>query len=668
MTRTVFTRLVLGLAALAAGAAQPAAAQSQSGYAGHGAESVPREKLAKYAPPPLPPAVTRRIQTMLDVRGAALGTLSPDGRRLYFTWGITGTPNVWRLDGPKSFPVQMTGGEDPTRIAGITRDGRTLILSRDVGGQEDPGLYLQPADGGPLKVVQHKKGTRAGLAFVTEDSKSLYFLANDIKPDSYAIYRYDLATGQRELVFDQPGLWSVVDKRGTGAGLKLLLSKATGALSREYAEFDVASKTLTPLFGQGERTEYRAAYAPAEGELFVLTNKLGDFRRLYRWKPGGELVPVTPEMKMDVSGFGIDEARTRLYVSVNDRGYERLRVHDARTLAEQPLPVPAEAAAVGLGDLTPDGRFAVIGVDSGKAPRTSFVFDWQTGTLAEWALATAPEVDVTKFAVARLDSYTARDGTAIPMFVRYPARCAPEAAPAEPCPVVVEFHGGPEGQATPGFSGFAQLFVDAGFIFVEPNVRGSDGYGKAWLDADNGPKRLDVITDIEDAGRAVRARFTRNGKAPRVAITGGSYGGYSVLMGMTMFGGTYDVGVSIVGISNLATFLKNTAPYRRALRASEYGDPDKDAEALRKLSPTTYLDRVKAPLLIIQGVDDPRVPAGESIQMQEALEARNVPSKLILLEGEGHGAARRGGQVLMIGHMLRFLEEHLAPKAGAPTN
>ena len=124
-----------------------------------------------------------------------------------------------------------------------------------------------------------------------------------------------------------------------------------------------------------------------------------------------------------------------------------------------------------------------------------------------------------------------------------------------------------------------------------------------------------------------------------------------------MFAGTYDAGVSMVGISNLQTFLQNTAPYRRKLRASEYGDPEKDAEALKKLSPVTYIDRVKSPLLMIQGLDDPRVPAGESIQMQEALEKRGVQSRLVLVEGEGHGAARRGGQVIMIGNMLRFLEE-----------
>ncbi len=667
MTR-ITLRALAGAAIVAAGAG-PAIAQTQGGYSGHGADSVSKEKIAKYAPPPLPAEVTRRIQTMLDVRGAALGTISPDGKRIFFTWSITGTPNIWRLDGPKSFPVQMTGGEDPTRVAGITPDGRTLIVSRDVGGQEDPGLYVQSSEGGPLTVIHHKKATRAAYFFTTADSKVVYFGTNDIKPDSFAIYRYDLASKTRELVFDQPGLWFVTDHRGDGGALTLLLSKATGAASREYIEYNVATKAVTPLLGQNERVEYRMAYSPVAGEFFVLTNKLGDFRRLYKWKPGGELAPLTAEMAMDVSGFDLDEARSKLYLSVNDRGYEKLQVFDARTMAAIKAPVPDEAAAVGVGSISRDGRFAVVGVDSGKAPRTSFVIDWQSGKLTEWALATAPEVDVTKFAAPRLDSYTTRDGTKIPMFIRYPAACAPEAPPAaEPCPIVVEFHGGPEAQATPGFSGRIQLLVDAGFIVAEPNVRGSDGYGKTWLDADNGPKRLDVISDIDDAGKALRARFTRNGKAPKVAVTGGSYGGYSVFMAMTMFAGTYDVGVSIVGISNLATFLKNTAPYRRALRASEYGDPEKDADALKKLSPSTYLDRVRAPLLIIQGLDDPRVPAGEAIQMQEALEARGVASKLILLEGEGHGAARRGGQVVMAGHMLRFLEEHLRGSATPPTN
>src|SRR5262249_48828324 len=158
----------------------------------------------------------------------------------------------------------------------------------------------------------------------------------------------------------------------------------------------------------------------------------------------------------------------------------------------------------------------------------------------------------------------------IPMFVRRPAACANA---DRPCPVIVHFHGGPEGQSRPGFSPILQFFVDAGFIIVEPNVRGSSGYGRTWLDSDNGAKRLQVITDLEDAAIHVKRAFARNGVAPRVGVFGGSYGGYATLMSMTRFAGAFDAGVSNVGIANLVTFLQNTAAYRRALRVSEYGDP-----------------------------------------------------------------------------------------------
>ncbi|MCL2450264.1 MAG: prolyl oligopeptidase family serine peptidase, partial [Polyangiaceae bacterium] len=258
-----------------------------------------------------------------------------------------------------------------------------------------------------------------------------------------------------------------------------------------------------------------------------------------------------------------------------------------------------------------------------------------------------------------LETYVARDGTKIPVFVRRPPSCG-----AEPCPVVVAFHGGPEGQARPGFSVGPQMFVEAGFVIAEPNVRGSDGYGKRWLHADDGPKRLEVIGDIEDAAQWARTRFSVGGKAPAVGVYGGSYGGYSVLMAMTRFAGAYDAGVDIVGISDLRTFLRNTAPYRRTLRISEYGDPDRDADALAKLSPMTYVDRVKAPLLIVQGATDPRVPAGEAIQIHDAIEKKGVPSDLMIFADEGHGARKRENRVLMLGHAIDFFREHLG---GAPS-
>lgn len=646
------------LSAMAAGAApasapaRPAAAP-RSNYSGHGAHSVDPAILAKFAPTQLPPEVSRRIQSMLDVRSPGAGMLTPDGKQLFFSWGVTGTTQVWRIDGPQHFPTQLTGGEDRTGLEDISPDGSYVLLSRDRNGEENPGLYWMDIKGGPLHVIQHLPNVQTFLEFVSDDGNSIFFRSNDVKPDAFTIYRYDRKRGTREAVFQQDGLWSVSDFQKD----RLLLAKALGSDHIEYYEYSLATKALTPLFGQNEREEYAAMYGAAPGELLVQTNKLGNFRRLYRWKQGGTLVPVTPEMPHDVDSFTIDHARKRILFQVNEDGYTRLDALDARTFKALHLPKLPAADHVVVASVSRDGRYATLGVSSGTQPVVTYVLDWNGGKLTQWQQPSAPEVDLATFVPATLESYPARDGTRIPMFVRRPKQCSPA-----PCPVVVMFHGGPEGQATPGFSPIKQLFVDAGFVLVEPNVRGSEGYGKAWLHSDDGPKRLNVITDIEDASRYVRKAFAANGVAPRVGIFGGSYGGYSTLVGMTLFAGSYDAGVEIVGMSNLVTFLENTAPYRRPLRISEYGDPVKDREALTRLSPITYVDQVKAPLMLIQGASDPRVPVGEAVQIHDALAAKHLDAPLVIFPDEGHGAQKRGNVVEQYGLALHFFEEQLKSK------
>ena len=631
--------------------ATPALASGQATYQGHGSDSVPPEVIAQYAPKPLPPALARRIQMMMDVREPGMGQVSPDGTHLYFGWSVTGTPQIWRLDGPDRFPIQLTGGEDFTSLAAITPDGRTLVVQRDRKGEENPGIYLLPATGGALTVVQHTPGVQSFVDFVSPDGRWLYFHANDLKPDAYAVYRWNLETRQKELLVSEPGLWWIGDHRPDG---RLLLGKQTGSLSTEYSEWNPATKALTPLLGQGETTEYYARYGARDGQLLVLTPKLGNFRRLYAFEHG-KLAPISPEMKWDVSGFDIDEARLRVLYTINDAGYTKLAALDARTFGPVTLPpFPREADHVFNGGSSPDGRFTTFGVVTATSPRQSYVYDWKTGSLTQWVFPSAPEVDTSTFAPATLESYPARDGTPIPAFVRRPAKCDPA-----PCPVIIEFHGGPEGQAQPGFSPYAQLVVDAGFVFVEPNVRGSDGYGKTWLDADNGPKRLEVLSDIEDAATWARKTFAANGRTPKVGVMGGSYGGYSTLIAMTKLAGAYDAGVSIVGISNLLTFLNNTAPYRRILRTTEYGDPEKDKAALVELSATTHIAKLRAPLQIQAGATDPRVPVGEAVQMYEAAKKTGVPTELVIFADEGHGAGKRENQVLMIGHALAWMDKYL---------
>jgi dipeptidyl aminopeptidase/acylaminoacyl peptidase len=633
-------------------------------YSGHGAASVSPEILARFAPTPLPSEVSRRIQAMLDVRAPIASRLAPDGRSLFFAWTVTGTPQIWKADGPRRFPVQLTGGEDVSRLSAITPDGAWLVIARDRKGEENPGLYLMPTNGGAMRVVQHVPNVQTQLQHVTRDGKSLFFRANDVKADSYAIYRWDFAGEKRELVFGEDGLWSMDDL--SASGTKLLLAKATGALTREYWEYDLSTRKLVALLGQGEKEEYEAQYGATPGELVVQTPKFGEYRRLYRVKPkggplaAGDAVAITPDAPHDVSSFFLDAPRRTLYFTSNEGGFLRGHALDAKTYKERAFPAVKGAVHLTFGAPSWDGRYVIVNATSATAPSTSQVLDWQSQRLTEWVVPSTPEIDTSTFAEATLDHYTARDGTKIPMFVRTPRQC--ERPRGEPCPVLVRFHGGPESQARPGFHPRAQIFVDAGFVFIEPNVRGSDGYGKTWLHADDGPKRLQVITDIEDAAKHVRVAFASGGKAPKVGIMGGSYGGYSTLVGMTMFAGAYDAGAANVGMSNLLTFLLNTAPYRRALRASEYGDPETDRAALLELSPITHIDKLAAPLLLVQGASDPRVPLGEALQMHAALERRGVTTKMIVFPDEGHGAQKRENQVLEIGHTLAFFEEHLKAK------
>lgn len=648
--------LALSLAATAALAdpprPPPRADPKPGGYSGLGADSLSPQEVARYAAAPLDERVSRRIQALLDVRGGSAGLTTSRGDRQIYTSRITGVDQVWRQDGPMKYPVELTGGEDRTQVVAIAPDDSFVVVSRDVGGQENAGVYLLSPEGGPLRVVQHTPRVQTQLAYISDDSKALYVRANDQDPASYAIYRHDVASGKREVVFDDKGLWLIADHRGDASWL---LVKELGSTQQEIYDYDLKARKLTPVIGQGENAEYQVAYGARPGQVLVATNKLGDFRRLYSLE-AGKLTPITGEMKHDVDGFVIDQARARIYARINEDGYVKLAVFDARTLRPVSLPKLPPTENVALAAVSRNGRFAELQLDGSTMVPQTVTYDWQTSKLVTWRVPNTPEIDPQSFAKATLEYYPARDGAKIPMFVRRPAHCD------GPCPVIVDFHGGPEGQARPVFSTAAQLYVDAGFTFVQPNVRGSTGYGKAWFHADDGPRRLEVITDIEDAAKYIRASWGKDGKPPKIGVTGGSYGGYSVLMAMTYFAGAYDAGGEQVGISNLVSFLANTSPYRRSLRISEYGDPVKDREALVQLSPITHIAKIRAPLMVIGGLNDPRVPIGESLQIYKQLEQRKIPGSLIIFPDEGHGAAKRGNIVLAIGHMIAFFEKHLLGK------
>ncbi len=619
-------------------------------YQGLGAESVSPETLKTYAPPTLEAKLADQVRHMFEIASPGVGMMNPPEHTLYFTWGVTGVPQVWKVDGPLKFPQQVTSGTDPTRIMDITLDGKYLVLSRDHAGEENPGLYLQSTQGGPLVEIQHKKSVQTHFAYSSIDNEVIFYTANDITPDSFALYAYWIKSGKRELLFSEPGLWSVADVINDE---QFLMEKRISNSIAEYSVFTLSTRKLTPVLGQGEKEDYNAVFGLNANELFVVTPKFGEFRRLYKYSKGN-FTPLTPEQKRDVENLSISYNRMIMFVQYNDGGYAKLEAFDPTSMKPIPLPQVKGAESMAIGSISRMGRYAAIGVETSVAPRTSYIFDLKDRKFTQWVAPSSPEVDTSKFVASTLESYTSRDGVKIPMLVWKPKGCDKKT-----CPVVVNFHGGPEGQSRPGFNRSAQLFVAKGMIYIEPNVRGSEGYGKTWLHLDDGPKRLQVVTDIPDCAEAVRKAYAVGGVTPKVGIFGGSYGGYSVQIAMTKFAGSYDAGVSVVGMSNLKTFLMNTAPYRRALRIAEYGDPEKDAKALAELSPITYVNQAKAPMMLIQGASDPRVPVGEAVQMHDALTNRGLEAPLIIFADEGHGAGKRDNGVIQLGAALEFFERHL---------
>jgi dipeptidyl aminopeptidase/acylaminoacyl peptidase len=630
--------------------------QISSAYKGLGAASISKKDLQKFAPKTLDPKVSNEVRRFLDLKAPGFGRLSPDGKSLYFTWSISGSNQIWKLNGPNQFPQMITSGEERTTISGMTPDGKYVVINRDSNGQENPGIYLLSTQDNSLTEIYRKVGIQSFAQYISEDSKTIYFATNEKQRDSYAIYAYDIASKKIEEVFSQPGLWSIGDVHPTRD--EWLLTKTISNTHSEFYTYDRKTKKLTPLLGQNDNEDYSVSYALKDNAYLVKTNKFGDFHQLYEWQLGGEFKLVNAPIKYDISDVNISKKRKLLFYSINEGGYERVKRLDPKTYKEISMPalekISKDAASVMVANISEDERFITVAIVTSQRPYNAYIYDTQKDKITQWIIPSTPEIDLSKSVKEKLEYYTARDGTQIPMFVFRSEECL-----NKNCPVIVDFHGGPEGQSTPGFSIYSQLITREGFILVQPNVRGSEGYGKEWLNSDNGPKRLKVISDIEDCSVFIKKNWKKNGVTPKIGVMGGSYGGYSTLMAMSYFAGAYDAGVSIVGISNLTTFLMNTAPYRRNLRILEYGDPVKDAAALKQLSPVTHINKVKAPLMIIQGSEDPRVPVGEAVQMYKLLQKKKVPAELMIFPDEGHGSSKTSNQVLEIGHTIRFFKEHL---------
>ena len=608
--------------------------------------------------PPLPAELVTRLEAYQNTRSAVfLGWLG-DGILISTRFG--NTAQLHRVDEPLGMRNQVTFFEEPVAAAAVSPDpdAEGFLYVKDVGGSEFFQFFWLDLVTGESTLLTDGRSRYSDIAWAASGRRFAYTTTERNGVD-WDIHVREMGPG----VVDG-GVSVALEGRGVGWTAVDWSPDETRMLVRRYVsidestlhEVDLASgNTRRLLEGLGRASIVEARYESG-GERVLFTSDLGgEFVGLHRLDlRTGRVETLTADIPWDVEEFTVSRNRAWLAFTVNEGGIGRPRVFALPDLDPVPLPELPDGIVYALGFSATGDALAFV-VNHAAAPADVYSVELATPSVAltRWTRSELGGLDANDLVAPELVDYPTFDGHRVPAFVYRPRGPGPH-------PVLVSIHGGPEAQFRPAFSYSTQFFVnELGLAVVAPNVRGSAGYGRTWRSLDNGVLREDSVRDIGALLDWIDGRPDLDGR--RVAVSGGSYGGYMVLASMVHFGDRLKAGVERVGISNFVTFLTNTQDYRRDLRRAEYGD-ERDPEMrafLERISPLNHVDRITRPLLISQGLNDPRVPASESAQIVAALRERDVPVWYVLARDEGHGFRKKLNRDYQLAATALFLTRYL---------
>jgi dipeptidyl aminopeptidase/acylaminoacyl peptidase len=580
----------------------------------------------------------------LKTRSAYAPSFSPDGRRIAFLTDITGVAQVWEVAAGGGWPDQLTFHEE--RVSGIEYSpvGNQLMFGMDSGGDEKAQIHILDGSG-EYDATRDPKAIHYPGGFAPDGSRIAYTATRRNGTD-FDVY-VQLPDGDPECVWEVSGYQTVADWGHDGT--YLIVSRHSSNLDNDLYRLDLASgeaRLLTPH--EGEARFHGARVAPDGRHLFVATDRDGDFVRLARLDAKTlELEYLTSDDR-DVEEVALSRDGRYLLASRNVDGYSQVMIFSGRG-RRMPDPDLPSGIAEGFA-FSPNSRLAAFTLMAPDRNPDVWVLDLQDSEgglrrLTRSATAGIPPATFRRPEVVRYESF---DGLRIPGLLYEPEG-------AGNAPVVVNVHGGPEGQARPGFGPVTQYLLQRGYATFLPNVRGSTGYGKRYTHLDDVRLRMDSVRDLANAAEWLRSRGHQ-----KIAVMGGSYGGFMVLAALTEYPELWSAGVDIVGIANFVTFLENTGSYRRALREPEYGSLEKDRDFLDSISPIHKAQKIVAPLMVIHGKNDPRVPVGEAEQIVERVQASGGEVEYLLYEDEGHGLAKLGNRLDAYPRVTDFLDTHLS--------
>jgi dipeptidyl aminopeptidase/acylaminoacyl peptidase len=608
--------------------------------------------------PPIPEELRQDAARYLEFRSATFQDWHPQRREMLVTTRFADTPQLHRVSIPGGARTQLTFFKD--RVAGGSfrpHSGEFVVFSQDQGGNEFHQLYRYDLDSGKVTLLTDGKSRNINALWSNRGEWLAYtstrrngrdtdiYLINPAQPES-----------DRLLVQMEGGGWFIQDWSPDDSAL--LLQEYVSINQSHLHLVDVKNGERKLITEHGEtKIAYRHAQFAKRGRIiFASTDHDSEFLRLNRIDLAtGRHTPLTGHINWDIESFELSPDGNMIAFIVNENGVGVLRLLNTRTGKELRPPAIPVGIASNL-KWHENGRDLAFNLSSAQSPSDVYSVDVRSGKVERWTQSEIGGLDPAQFVSPELVTIPSFDGLPVSGFLYRPD---PAKFPGKR-PVLIMIHGGPESQSRPGFQARNNYYLnELGLALLYPNVRGSRGYGKHFLQLDNGFKREDSVKDIGAFIDWVKSEPGLD--SDRIGVYGGSYGGYMVLASMIHFGDQLRAGIDVVGISNFVTFLKNTQDYRRDLRRAEYGDERDPAmrEFLEKISPTARAPEIKKPLFVVQGQNDPRVPVTESEQMVRAIRESGGQVWYLMARDEGHGFAKKSNADYQFLAMILFLREQL---------